>query len=989
MSEFSVNDHLEGILSDFEALKRSFDIDDVDDIPTFSSASPVSSPISPSSPRLLLGNNKANEGRGGGGVQSASAAFNNSHLGSVPYHARIGPGSNPGPALKSRTLVSSVSFNRGTMNKPALNNNNNGTGGVTRAASFQNRFNPNGYFSSTLSGPGSDNDSLHSSSSSLEYSGGGGGGGGGLPPMAKLGSYASPPPPGEYHRPQPQLQQQPAVQQQRLGGGAVHTLKKFSSHGSVFHSELDEVPGMSLGCVPEPRGVSHGSMPSLDLQMGDGGGEMADMRRGGGGMSPGLRYANANANANWNGRSHNAGALGKEGYYGSNNQNHSQPQSPQALHAFQPKVKETPRLNKFPLDLDSLVGSTSTTKSQVGALSPNPPKPPPRSTGVPQLPAGPPSASTSPSASISSLDSSSDTPPLSLHHPISPFISPAHSQGSIPVPEVSRSPVPLSPAQTPQLQLLSGPQVVRVAAPGPSGPRAARPLEEAQGEAKDSVGSILQRIASFSRSAATDVAPATVTPPPRALSNGVKRDDGGFPMLVRQDCVVPAEAEPTPVQRQWKKKMEDTAKVLETGTPTPMEESEGKESAMEQEEQGESEVKAQTPTDTIPDTNAPNSVKTNQENSLEVKMEEEEEEEAGMEKHGLNKETEVEIEVVPPSLVCQAVPGLQMGYIRGSDLFGYVGIEAVLDQMRRKTMKAGFEFNIMVVGQSGLGKSTLVNTLFKSKVSRKSCTPNYEEKISKTVKLQSVSHVIEEKGVKMKLTVIDTPGFGDQINNENCWEPIVTYVNEQYEKYLREELHVNRKRRIPDARVHCCVYFLPATGHWLRPIDVEFMKRLGKIVSIVPVIAKADTLTIEERLEFKQRIRQDLVANGIRVYPQKEYDEDAEDRIRNDRIRESIPFAVVGTDKEHQVNGNKVLGRKTKWGIIEVENVAHCEFANLRDLLIRSHLQDLKDVTHNIHYETYRVRRLNESNMNVNGLALSTHPLENGTSDKSESESHL
>lgn len=36
-------------------------------------------------------------------------------------------------------------------------------------------------------------------------------------------------------------------------------------------------------------------------------------------------------------------------------------------------------------------------------------------------------------------------------------------------------------------------------------------------------------------------------------------------------------------------------------------------------------------------------------------------------------------------------------------------------------------------------------------------------------------------------------------------------------------------------------------------------------------------------------------------------------------VQESIPFAVVGTDKEHQVNGNKVLGRKTKWGIIEGE----------------------------------------------------------------------
>ncbi|XP_059413997.1 neuronal-specific septin-3-like isoform X2 [Carassius carassius] len=357
-----------------------------------------------------------------------------------------------------------------------------------------------------------------------------------------------------------------------------------------------------------------------------------------------------------------------------------------------------------------------------------------------------------------------------------------------------------------------------------------------------------------------------------------------------------------------------------------------------------------------------------------VRMEEEKE---------VMEEREVEIEQPLPCLSESDTRGI----IKGRDLFGYVGIEAVLDQMRRKTMKAGFEFNIMVVGQSGLGKSTLVNTLFKSKVSRKSCTPNYEEKISKTVHLQSVSHIIEEKGVKMKLTVIDTPGFGDQINNENCWEPIVQYVNEQYEKYLKEELNVNRKKRIPDTRVHCCVYFLPATGHWLRPIDVEFMRRLGKIVSIVPVIAKADTLTLEERLEFKQRIRQDLQANGIRVYPQKEYDEDAEDRILNDKIRENIPFAVVGTDKEHQVNGNKVLGRKTKWGIIEVENVAHCEFAHLRDLLIRSHLQDLKDVAHNIHYETYRVKRLNESN--ANGVALSPLTLENGTLEKSDAESHL
>uniref|UniRef100_A0AC11ESA8 Septin 9 n=1 Tax=Ovis aries TaxID=9940 RepID=A0AC11ESA8_SHEEP len=33
--------------------------------------------------------------------------------------------------------------------------------------------------------------------------------------------------------------------------------------------------------------------------------------------------------------------------------------------------------------------------------------------------------------------------------------------------------------------------------------------------------------------------------------------------------------------------------------------------------------------------------------------------------------------------------------------FGYVGIDSILEQMRRKAMKQGFEFNIMVVERLG------------------------------------------------------------------------------------------------------------------------------------------------------------------------------------------------------------------------------------------------------------------------------------------------
>ncbi|XP_039632457.1 septin-9 isoform X1 [Polypterus senegalus] len=809
MSDLSVNDHLEGILSDFEALKRSFDIEDVDEIPTFSPTSPLSSPFSPPSGGLIL--TKGNEGRGPP-----------SHI-PPTYQSRITINSSPSPSpVMKNKMVSSLSFNRGSL---AKTNGNTGTS-ITRVSSFQTKFNPNGF--SSLSGPGSDNDSLHSSTSSLEYQA-----------SSKMSSYTSPP-------------QSPVgmndLKGQRLCSPA---LKKFSSHGNMFHSDVEP----TLVLVSDPSGMNHVSMPSLDLHI-------SENR-----ATENMRLSNLGqqtARASWitNSQKQNSRPVGRENSFTSTVQ--------------PPKPKEPVRLKKFPLDLDNLVGKSEA--PPVESISKAQPRPQPRVNSIPDT-----------------LGSSINVE----------AVAPA---GHFPVPNISDSPIPLSPPQTPQFKLVTQPQVVQLAPVAQPAVTQARITRSATvtgqstwepSQEKETVGSILQRIASFSRADSIGG-----FKPKENSYHGNKREQEAEPIQQKEEPRINS-VEDKPLALEAADLM-----THQTQRPDPYPEMETK-----------------------PESN----------NSAETPMS------------------------------------------RSQEPFGYVGIESVLDQMRRKAMKTGFEFNIMVVGQSGLGKSTLVNTLFKSRVSRKSCQSNYEEKISKTVNLMSVSHIIEEKGVKMKLTVIDTPGFGDQINNENCWDPIIKYINEQYEKYLKEELNINRKKKIPDSRIHCCIYFVPPTGHWLRPLDVEFMKRLGKIVSIVPVIAKADTLTLEERQEFKYRIRQDLQAHGIRVYPHKEFDEDAEDRILNDKIREKIPFAVVGTDREHQVNGNKVLGRKTKWGIIEVENVAHCEFANLRDLLIRSHLQDLKDVTHNIHYECYRVRRLNESNMNLQSGLSSV----NGVMDKNDSQSNL
>ncbi|XP_065664344.1 septin-2 isoform X3 [Hydra vulgaris] len=289
----------------------------------------------------------------------------------------------------------------------------------------------------------------------------------------------------------------------------------------------------------------------------------------------------------------------------------------------------------------------------------------------------------------------------------------------------------------------------------------------------------------------------------------------------------------------------------------------------------------------------------------------------------------------------------------------YVGFANLPNQVHRKSVKRGFEFTLMVVGESGLGKSTLVDSLFLTSLYSDRHLPDAAKRIEKTISVSTSTVEIEEKGVKLKLTVVDTPGFGDAVNNSDSWQPIVQYINEQYEAYLRDESGLNR-RNITDTRVHCCLYFINPVGHGLKPLDIAMMKALHDKVNIVPVIAKADTLTLKEVKALKERILDEIRRSGIQVYRFPDDDEDDEEEFIevNRQLKASVPFAVVGSNKIFEVNGKKVRGRIYPWGIVDIENPAHCDFTMLRNMLIRTHMQDLKDVTQDAHYENFRAKRL-------------------------------
>jgi septin family protein len=112
------------------------------------------------------------------------------------------------------------------------------------------------------------------------------------------------------------------------------------------------------------------------------------------------------------------------------------------------------------------------------------------------------------------------------------------------------------------------------------------------------------------------------------------------------------------------------------------------------------------------------------------------------------------------------------------------------------------------------------------------------DRIPRTVHIQERVKNIQENGVNLRLTIVDTPGFSgqpgerqqegahrwstfgfiagvppafllpsDAVDNTECWTPLVDYLDDAYNLYLMEEAKLDRSN-VVDKRVHALLYFL-------------------------------------------------------------------------------------------------------------------------------------------------------------------------------------
>lgn len=348
-------------------------------------------------------------------------------------------------------------------------------------------------------------------------------------------------------------------------------------------------------------------------------------------------------------------------------------------------------------------------------------------------------------------------------------------------------------------------------------------------------------------------------------------------------------------------------------------------------------------------------------------------------------------------------------------------------------------FNVMVVGFSGVGKTSFVRTLLEtllleekvdetpqSKSRRDSFISEHsasnliihEEQqlqgpIEKTLQPYTISREIDIDKERIVVTIIDTPGFDQEYLVDKQLHDITKYIEHQFDLTLAEESKVKRNPKAVDTQVHCCLYFIDPKKSNLDEYDIRILKRLSNRVNVIPVIGKADHLTLAQRNRLKPSIIKDIyTTHKIPIYgmpdeEEEEEEEEDEEKDKAGKVNKSneplsldqfiaqydydnedsetqsildylklIPFTMIAyedepeTGKPIQLDNGIKLGRDFGWGTIDCLGEKYSDFVKLKHILLSTHRRYLQLDTVERYYEQYRTERLIYKRATKIGLPL-------------------
>ncbi|ODQ51398.1 hypothetical protein SAICODRAFT_20763 [Saitoella complicata NRRL Y-17804] len=141
----------------------------------------------------------------------------------------------------------------------------------------------------------------------------------------------------------------------------------------------------------------------------------------------------------------------------------------------------------------------------------------------------------------------------------------------------------------------------------------------------------------------------------------------------------------------------------------------------------------------------------------------------------------------------------------------------------------------------------------------------------------SLSNPEQQRVLERNMCWVDTEGYGAATDFRDCVSNVTTYLEAQFarvDSVLSPDLG--------HATTEDVVSILSGTGvgsgvgfvdvvlylvlHRLKPVDIEYMRRLAPLTNLVPIIAKSDTLTDAQITALKQNINAQLDEAGIECF---------------------------------------------------------------------------------------------------------------------------
>eukprot|EP00884_Botryococcus_braunii_P007002 jgi/Botrbrau1/16302/Bobra.0066s0071.1 len=283
--------------------------------------------------------------------------------------------------------------------------------------------------------------------------------------------------------------------------------------------------------------------------------------------------------------------------------------------------------------------------------------------------------------------------------------------------------------------------------------------------------------------------------------------------------------------------------------------------------------------------------------------------------------------------------------IRESSSFGVPDVKAPAVERYMK---------IVVAGQPSLGKTTFVNNIRASFAQMETSDPSGSLVSHPSVLTAFNGQMYEvrrqdDKGNNFHYFLQDTKGF---TSLEEAL-PVLEAIQVQSESYFKTEQDGKRTQpmaMLMDPRVDLCLYFLPP--HAIHPLDVEIMGRISQLVPVVPIISKADSLTVSELQQYREQILCKLASNGVAIHSFEHADAVAAGFSHIHHI-----FAVVASSEYDVIISRSWPIRQYPWGSVEVLNRAHSDVPALKNLVFALGYENLKLNTET-RYLAYRQARL-------------------------------